>query len=334
MLLHFPRADYNRRKASVRAARWVSIVFRNSSIFFRSNWCGELLRGFSLSFMKKKMFCQWIACSILCQSDNATWKWDENTQVICWLYRHFECIVCYHCMSLCWHGIVRVFAVWRWCCRFDYTQFAWKWNVSSGFSWHRSVRSSGIPNNFSRTYSVYRLAQAVQAMLAFGIFITHGIACYVAIDLVWTNYVVEKITNDSKKLLYEYVVRTLIVLVTCKLPKIIHLIIHNLPANSIHTFIKQNNFPPFFYRAWKSVLLAVAIPNLELFISLFGALCLSSLGLAFPALFESCVFLKHKSGFAKYVMIAKNIIIGLVGLAGFIVGTSTSLSGIVRTFFE
>lgn len=31
------------------------------------------------------------------------------------------------------------------------------------------------------------------------------------------------------------------------------------------------------------VLLAVAIPNLELFISLFGALCLSALGLAFPA---------------------------------------------------
>lgn len=54
-------------------------------------------------------------------------------------------------------------------------------------------------------------------MLAFGIFITHGLACYVAIDLVWTNYVVTKIKNDSRKLLWEYVVRTLIVLVTCKL---------------------------------------------------------------------------------------------------------------------
>lgn len=180
----------------------------------------------------------------------------------------------------------------------------------------------------SRAYFVYRLAQAVQAMLAFGIFITHGIACYVAIDLVWTNYVVEKITKDSRKVLYEYVVRTLIVLVTCKLSKIRIIFAIGL----ILTFMKQKF--PHFYRTRKSVLLAVAIPNLELFISLFGALCLSSLGLAFPALFESCVFLKHKSGFVKYIMIVKNVIIGLVGLAGFIIGTSTSLSGIVRTFSE
>lgn len=53
-------------------------------------------------------------------------------------------------------------------------------------------------------------------MLAFGIFITHGIACYVAIDLVWNKYVVEHIKNDQHKLLWEYVLRTVIVLITCK----------------------------------------------------------------------------------------------------------------------
>jgi len=47
------------------------------------------------------------------------------------------------------------------------------------------------------------------------------------------------------------------------------------------------------------VLLAVAIPNLELFISLFGALCLSALGLAFPALIQICTHWYNTKGFAK-----------------------------------
>lgn len=132
-------------------------------------------------------------------------------------------------------------------------------------------------------------------MLAFGIFITHGIACYVAIDLVWNKYVVSHIKNDQRKLLWEYVLRTVIVLIT--------------------------------------FLLAVAIPKLDLFISLFGALCLSSLGLAFPALFETCVFLKNqKTRTAKAVMIIKNMAIGLFGLAGFVIGSGTSILAIVQTF--
>lgn len=45
-----------------------------------------------------------------------------------------------------------------------------------------------------------------------------------------------------------------------------------------------------------AVLLAVAIPNLELFISLFGALCLSALGLAFPALIQICTHWYQTSG--------------------------------------
>lgn len=52
-------------------------------------------------------------------------------------------------------------------------------------------------------------------MLAFGIFITHGVACYVAIDLTWNNYIVNKITNNKHTILMEYVVRTFIVMVTC-----------------------------------------------------------------------------------------------------------------------
>lgn len=78
----------------------------------------------------------------------------------------------------------------------------------------------------------------------------------------------------------------------------------------------------------------MAIPNLELFISLFGALCLSALGLAFPALIELFTHWKYASGFRKARMLVLNSIIVLVGVAGLIIGTYTSLAEIIKTFFE
>ncbi|XP_031630763.1 proton-coupled amino acid transporter-like protein CG1139 [Contarinia nasturtii] len=136
------------------------------------------------------------------------------------------------------------------------------------------------------------LANLVKGMLTFGIFITHGVACYVAIDLIWNKYVVCRISSDRNVLVWEYVVRTAVVLVT--------------------------------------FLLAACIPKLELFISLFGALCLSTLGLMFPALIETCVFLKETTGTARTLMIIKNLLIGLFGLAGFFIGTATSLNDIIE----
>lgn len=56
----------------------------------------------------------------------------------------------------------------------------------------------------------------VKGMLAFGIFITHGLACYVAIDITWNDYINKKLGNSPHSLLWEYVVRTLLVLVTCE----------------------------------------------------------------------------------------------------------------------
>lgn len=80
-------------------------------------------------------------------------------------------------------------------------------------------------------------------------------------------------------------------------------------------------------------MLAVAIPNLELFISLFGALCLSALGLAFPALIDYCTFAKQTKGFSKIILVVKNVLIAFIGAAGLVIGTYTSLEEIVKTFF-
>lgn len=61
-----------------------------------------------------------------------------------------------------------------------------------------------------------RLAQFVKGMLAFAIYITHGLACYVAIDITWHDYLMKRFQTSNHKTLWEYVVRTCLVLVTCK----------------------------------------------------------------------------------------------------------------------
>lgn len=147
--------------------------------------------------------------------DYATGKWDENAKVIRRHYGYFESSVHCHCLLVCWHGPIRVLAIQRRSCRLDYAQFAERRIVSSWVRSERLICRQFAFYHISNIEYFRRLAQSVQAMLAFGIFITHGVACYVAIDLVWTNYVVEKITKDSRKMLCEYVVRTMIVLLTC-----------------------------------------------------------------------------------------------------------------------
>lgn len=60
------------------------------------------------------------------------------------------------------------------------------------------------------------LAKAVQVLLSLAIFLTHPIQCYVAIDIVWNEYLAPNMEKNSHKLLWEYVVRTALVLLTCK----------------------------------------------------------------------------------------------------------------------
>lgn len=84
----------------------------------------------------------------------------------------------------------------------------------------------------------------------------------------------------------------------------------------------------YMYFLFFSVVLAVSIPLLGLFISLFGAFCLSALGLAFPATMEICVSWPDKFGPYKYILI-KNVLIILFGLLGLLAGSYSALSEIV-----
>ncbi|GAB1868902.1 Proton-coupled amino acid transporter 4-like protein [Camponotus japonicus] len=137
------------------------------------------------------------------------------------------------------------------------------------------------------------LGIAVQILLAIAIFFTHPIQCYVAIDISW-EYISPYFEKYRYKTLWEYVVRTAIILLTFAL--------------------------------------AITIPELDLFISLFGAFCLSGLGLAFPAIIQLCAFWKVMGPTEKKIMLAKNICLMLIGTLGLIVGTYTSLRDIIAKF--
>lgn len=138
------------------------------------------------------------------------------------------------------------------------------------------------------------LASVVQCLLAFAIYITHGLACYVAIDIMWNDYIGARLLNNKHRLIWEYLLRTVIVLVTFGI--------------------------------------AAAVPALDLFISLFGALCLSALGLAFPAFIQSCTYWYYVTRSERIRMIVKNAIVVIFGVLGLIVGTWTSLERIIEKF--
>jgi proton-coupled amino acid transporter len=55
-------------------------------------------------------------------------------------------------------------------------------------------------------------------MFAIAIFITYALQCYVPLEIVWNTYIKDRLVDVSnrKKLLVEYVMRTCIVIGTCK----------------------------------------------------------------------------------------------------------------------
>lgn len=72
--------------------------------------------------------------------------------------------------------------------------------------------------------------------------------------------------------------------------------------------------------------MAIAIPNLGPFISLVGALCLSTLGLMFPSIIELVTVWEQENGLGRFKWkLWKNIMIISFGILGLLTGTYTSL---------
>lgn len=155
-------------------------------------------------------------------------------------------------------------------------------------------------------------------MLSFAIFLTHGLAGYVAIDITWTEYVSDSIKNHPRQTFFNYLIRTSVVLVTCEWSETL-----------------TGSFRQIIYAILSfAVLLAIAVPNLDLFISLFGALCLSTLGFAFPAIIECATYWNHMKGGSRMTLLLKDASLVMVGVVGLVVGTYTSMAEIIRSFSE
>nr|CAD7200240.1 unnamed protein product [Timema douglasi] len=138
------------------------------------------------------------------------------------------------------------------------------------------------------------LAQSVRIMQCLAIVVTHVLHNIVTVNIVCDNYLAKIIKRY--RLLVEYTIRI------GPSPK-------PLP-----------------------ICLAVAVPKLDLFISLLGALGLSLLGIVLPALVEMSDQWYQVDRSHLPAMVAKNLFIALLGLLALITGTYSSLLNIVNYF--
>uniref|UniRef100_A0A146M4N4 Proton-coupled amino acid transporter 4 n=1 Tax=Lygus hesperus TaxID=30085 RepID=A0A146M4N4_LYGHE len=134
------------------------------------------------------------------------------------------------------------------------------------------------------------LAQTSRILLVLSIFITHPLNFYVSFDIGWNEYMSPRL--EKNKLFIEYCVRTTLVTLT--------------------------------------VLLAATVPYLDVIISLFGALVLTSLGLAVPAIIQLFTYWHHVHGFRFFLLSCKNFFIVFLGVMGMVIGTITSLQDLVH----
>ncbi|KAG5876330.1 hypothetical protein JTB14_004985 [Gonioctena quinquepunctata] len=137
-------------------------------------------------------------------------------------------------------------------------------------------------------------AQVGKVLLALAIYISHTLQMYPAIDIVWKQYLQPRLEKNPRQIFYEYAVRTILVFI--------------------------------------AFCLGVAVPYVELFISLIGALSLSALGLAFPSLIYISTHWHTLRGAKGTLVITRNIFIVIFAIFGLVVGTSTSLDKIIEKF--
>jgi solute carrier family 36 (proton-coupled amino acid transporter) len=74
-----------------------------------------------------------------------------------------------------------------------------------------------------------------------------------------------------------------------------------------------------------TVIIAIILPNLGPFITLIGAVCLSTLGLMFPAIIELVTFWEYPGYKTSKLWLLKNGFLIVFGLVGLISGTYVSI---------
>lgn len=142
-------------------------------------------------------------------------------------------------------------------------------------------------------------AQCVRLMMALAIIVSHAVMNYVNFDTIWNNWLLPKCEarklSSRRQFAFEYIVRTAIVL--------------------------------------SQLLAGVAFNDLGLVISLVGALCLSMIGLTFPAMIHVATFWYSRPSKTSFAwLVVKDGFIMVLGFVALVIGTSTSIRDIVKRF--
>jgi len=136
------------------------------------------------------------------------------------------------------------------------------------------------------------LAQSVKIMIAVAIFFTYALQFYVPMEIIWKAF--KNMFSNERQ---------------------------NFANNAIRIGL-----------VFLTVVLAILIPNLGGFISLVGAVCLSMLGLIFPAIIDLVTFYEDP-GLGRYNWrLHKNLFLIVFGLIGFLTGTYVSIIEIIDSY--
>uniref|UniRef100_A0A1B0D2Z8 Amino acid transporter transmembrane domain-containing protein n=1 Tax=Phlebotomus papatasi TaxID=29031 RepID=A0A1B0D2Z8_PHLPP len=135
------------------------------------------------------------------------------------------------------------------------------------------------------------LAQTAQILIALAILFTFGLQFYVPMDILWRK--LEHRIPKEKHNISQIAIRTGIILICSAV--------------------------------------AAAVPNLEPFIGLVGALFFSTLGLLVPAVVETIFKWPDNLGPLKLILV-KNIIVGIFAIFALVSGSIVSISEIVEIY--
>jgi amino acid permease len=78
--------------------------------------------------------------------------------------------------------------------------------------------------------------------------------------------------------------------------------------------------------------LAAAVPKIDLFISLIGAVASSTLAMIAPSIMHTLVFWEDFKGTSGKLKIARNMFLLILGIVGMVAGTIVSVTDIVDFF--
>ncbi|XP_022244683.1 proton-coupled amino acid transporter 1-like isoform X2 [Limulus polyphemus] len=158
---------------------------------------------------------------------------------------------------------------------------------------------SSVEGSITLSLPVKPLYDVVRIMFSIAIFLSYALQFYVPMQFIWPyiqkkGKLSERLSSKQEQML-EYVLRIGLVTITFGL--------------------------------------AAAIPKLDLFISLVGALASSSLALVIPPMLEIIVYMDSSMSTIRWILIIiKNSLITLFGLIGFMTGTYASINSIRVAF--